>query len=146
MIEGVEVTPLKIIETEAGDVFHGMKKTDQGYFGFGEAYFSMVNSDEIKGWKRHREMVLNLIVPVGTVRFIIYDDRSNSDSYGKFQEIILSKEDNYCRLTIPPMLWMGFQGVDNKNMLLNIASIEHKPEEVDRKVLNEIRYDWEVKE
>lgn len=144
MIEGVEVVPLKIIETDGGDVLHGMKKSDFGYEGFGEAYFAMIDPETIKGWKRHREMVLNLVVPIGVVRFVIYDDRLNSVSYGKFQEITLSRKDNYCRLVVPSMLWMGFQGIGmDKNMLLNIANIEHSPEEVDRKELNEIEYDWE---
>ena len=145
MIEGVEITPLRIIATEGGDVFHGMKKSDLGYCGFGEAYFSMIDFGAIKGWKRHHKMVLNLIVPVGIVRFVLYDDRLDSVSCGKFQEITLSKEDNYCRLTVPHLLWMGFQGVGkNSNILLNVANIEHGAKEVDRKDLNEIRYDWEL--
>jgi dTDP-4-dehydrorhamnose 3,5-epimerase len=43
------------------------------------------------------------------------------------------------------MVWMGFQGMGkNTSMLLNIADIEHVPEEADRKVINEIKYDWEL--
>ena len=143
LIEGVSIIPLSIIATDGGDVLHGMKVSDHGYVSFGEVYFSMVEPGAFKGWKRHKKMVLNLIVPVGAVRFVLYDDRPNSASCNHFQEIILSKDKNYSRLTVPPMVWMGFQGLGNTgSMLLNIASIEHTPEEVDRKELNEIEFDW----
>ncbi len=141
-IDGVLLTPLKVINVEGGDVLHGMKCSDSGYLGFGEAYFSTVDTAVVKAWKRHHHMTLNLIVPIGEVRFVIYDDRHDSVSHGQYQEVVLSKG-NYCRLTVPPMVWMGFQGIgDSKNMLLNIADIEHRPEEADRKEINAIKYDW----
>jgi dTDP-4-dehydrorhamnose 3,5-epimerase len=144
MIEGVIITPLDVIDTIGGHVLHGMTSTDQGFSGFGEAYFSIVKPGSIKAWKRHHLMTLNLIVPVGEIRFVIFDDRLCSPSTNQFQKIILSRSKNYCRLTVPPMVWLGFQGCDlNANILLNIASIEHSPSEVDRKELNKIDYDWD---
>ena len=143
-ISGVVFTPLSIIDTEGGDVLHAMKSSDMGYNGFGEAYFSTIDSGAIKGWKSHQEMILNLVVPIGKVRFVIFDDRIETPTKGEFCEIILSRE-NYGRLTIPPLLWVGFQGLDNSSsLLLNIASIEHSPEEVSRRELNEIEFDWGV--
>ena len=146
MIEGVILSPLTIVETTGGDVLHGIKSTEHGYAGFGEAYFSRVESGAIKGWKRHHSMVLNLIVPIGAIRFVIYDDRVGSLSMKKYQVVTLSERDNYCRLTIPPMVWLGFQGITNKNILLNIANIEHSPDEIDRKDLEEIEFNWERKQ
>ena len=85
-------------------------------------------------------MTLNLIVPVGKIRFVLFDDREASNT--RFQEIIISKS-NYCRLTIPPMIWMGFQGLsDGKSMLLNIANIEHNAHEVDKKDIEQIKFNW----
>jgi dTDP-4-dehydrorhamnose 3,5-epimerase len=143
VIEGVLLTPLKIIDTAGGDVLHALKQDDPGFNAFGEAYFSTVNAGAIKAWKRHHEMVLNLVVSVGAVRFVLFDDRPDSTSFRKYQEIILSRS-NYQRLTVPPMLWMGFQGVNvGTNMLLNIASIPHRSNEMDRLALEEIEYYWE---
>ena len=144
MVEGVIITPLDMIDTIGGNVLHGMKSTDSGYSGFGEAYFSTVGSGVIKGWKRHHLMTLNLIVPIGAIQFVIYDDRQNSSSTNKFQKILLSRCGNYNRLTVPPMVWLGFQGRGkDTNILLNIASIEHSPSEVDRRELNKIEFDWD---
>jgi len=144
-IVGVILTPQKIVSVEGGNVLHAMKRDDPGYTGFGEAYFSRVESQAIKAWKRHRKMTLNLVVPVGLIRFIIVDDRNEKAAKPHYQEVILSK-DNYNRLSVPPMVWVGFQGLSKGNaMLLNIASIPHDPDESDSKDINEIEFDWSLK-
>ena len=141
-IEGVILTPLKIIDSAGGKILHAMKKNDLGYSGFGEAYFSMVERGFIKGWKRHKKMTLNIIVPVGSIRFVIYDDRKDSPTNMVFQDVTLSKN-NYQRLSVPPMLWMAFQGLeDADNILLNLANIKHVPEESEKKFIEEIGYLW----
>ena len=143
-IEGVILTPLKKIPFPKGDVLHAIKKGDEGYIGFGEAYFSTINFGEIKGWNRHKEMTLNLIVPMGNVTFIVYDGREKSPSYGNFNKIKLSPNFNYRRLTIPPGLWVTFKGNDkNTNLILNIASITHDPNELEKLDLDKIPYNFE---
>ena len=142
MIKDVLITKLDVIDTPGGSVMHAMKESSIGYSGFGEAYFSQVDKGAVKAWKRHKKMTLNLIVPVGEVRFVLFDDREILSA--QFQEIIISKN-NYCRLTVPPMIWMGFQGLsDGDSMLLNIADIEHDPNEVDRKEIEKINYNWSI--
>ncbi|GHT75679.1 hypothetical protein AGMMS50262_11720 [Bacteroidia bacterium] len=141
IIEGVILTPLKQIFHPQGDVFHGMKKSDAGFMGFGEAYFSTIHQGDVKAWKKHLLMTLNLVVPVGKIRFVLFDDRENSPTKGLFNEFILSLE-NYARLTVPPQVWLAFQGLDEKNLLLNIADLEHLPDEIERKPLSEINYNW----
>jgi dTDP-4-dehydrorhamnose 3,5-epimerase len=130
-IEGIMLTPLKIIGGEKGSVLHAMKQDDEGFKGFGEAYFSTVNKGAVKGWKRHTRMTLNLVVPYGSIRFVVYDDRDNSTTRGKYFDVILSRE-NYKRLTVAPGLWMAFEGIgDSENILLNLASIKHDPAEAE---------------
>ena len=142
MIKDVLITKLDVIDTPGGSVMHAMKESSIGYSGFGEAYFSQVDKGAVKAWKRHKKMTLNLIVPLGEVRFVLFDDREILSA--QFQEIIISKN-NYCRLTVPPMIWMGFQGLsDGDSMLLNIADIEHDPNEVDRKEIEKINYNWSI--
>ena len=144
MIEGVILTRQKIIDVSGGDVLHAMKVDDIGFSGFGEAYFSTIKSDVVKAWKKHHEMVLNLVVPVGEVRFVLFDDRKEFSSAGKFFEVSLSQS-NYFRLTIPSGVWLGFQGISQEqSMILNIASIHHNPDEVERKKVGEIEYEWEI--
>ena len=47
-MDGVILTPLKQIYHPKGDIFHAMKKSDIGFDGFGEAYFSTINQNDIK--------------------------------------------------------------------------------------------------
>jgi len=141
MTDDIVLTPLSIIKTPNGSVLHAMKNNDSGFNGYGEAYFSEIEPQAIKAWKQHKEMTLNLIVPVGAIRFVLLDDRISKE--GNLQQIVLSKN-NYQRLTVPPMVWVGFQGVSNgTSMLLNIANITHSPDEVNVKDINEINFKWE---
>lgn len=125
----MQVTDLAVIPGARGSVMHVLSETAPGFSGFGEAYFSTVDHGAVKGWKLHREMVCNLVVPVGEVRFVIFDDRPGSVSRGRFQEVVLSPDD-YRRLTIPPSLWFAFQGRSTStNLILNVASVAHSPAE-----------------
>lgn len=121
---GAIVTPLRRIHHPKGDVFHGLKASEDSFKGFGEAYFSRVHSGVTKGWKRHREMTLNLIVPEGTIEFhLCSEDGSNGES-------VRLGNSRYARLTVPPGIWMAFRGIDEGlNLLLNVASIPHDPDE-----------------
>ncbi len=135
-MDGVILTPLKQINHPKGDIYHAMKKSDIGFEEFGEAYFSTINKNDIKGWKKHTKMILNLVVPMGEIEFIIYNE--NKD---EFFNVKLS-QDNYQRLTVQPNLWMAFRGIRNNNMLLNLASIEHDPNEATTNDIENIKYEW----
>ena len=132
-IDGCKLSPLRIIPGEKGDVMHALRSIDEGFTTFGEAYFSSVKKGETKGWKRHRRMTLNLVVPVGCIRFRLHDDSPGSPTLGQTDEVTLSPQ-NYQRLTVPPGIWLDFEGVsDGLNLLLNIADMPHDPAEVERR-------------
>lgn len=135
-MDGIILTPLKQIYHPKGNIFHVMKKSDDGFDGFGEAYFSTIYKDDIKGWKQHTRMTLNLIVPVGEIEFVAYNGKNNI-----FFNITLSQK-NYQRLTVIAGLWVAFRGVGENNILLNMASIEHDPKEAINIELGDIKYDW----
>ncbi len=135
-MDKVVLTPLTQIFHSKGNIYHALKASEESFTTFGEAYFSTINKDDIKGWKKHTTMVLNLVVPIGKIKFIFFDEKIN-----EFFEIELS-QDNYQRLTVQAGIWMSFQGLEVSNMLLNLASIEHNPCESITKELNEISYEW----
>jgi len=135
----ITITNLPIIETAGGNVLKGLLKTDLTFNGFGEAYFSEVEPAAIKGWKYHKEMTLNLIVPKGQVKFVFC---IKGEGTYKFEEIVIGK-DKYARITVKPGIWFGFQGVHSEtSLVLNIADILHRAEEADRLDLNDIKYNW----
>ena len=134
------VTPLRRIDKAGGDVLHGMKQSDVGYTGFGEAYFSWVSFGAVKAWKRHTQMTMNVVVPVGQVRFVFRC--INTDGVEEFRVVDIGVG-HYARLTVPPGTWFGFQGLHTpQSLLLNIANIPHDPNEVDHLALTDINYVW----
>lgn len=146
VIEGIYITPLKVIGDERGEVRHGLRASEDSFRGFGETYFSVVNRGVVKGWKKHLRMHSNLIVAAGSIRFVCCDDREGSPTRGVVEEYCLSRS-VYGRLTIPPGIWMAFQGTsEGTNLLVNIASVEHDPNEVMNLRLDDggaPRVDWE---
>ena len=72
-MENVLISSLRKIPTQGGDIYHALKKSDNNFNGFGEAYFSNIDFDNIKAWKRHLKMTCNLIVPYGKVRFVFFE-------------------------------------------------------------------------
>ena len=134
------VTSLRRIENAGGEVLHGMKQSDVGYTGFGEAYFSWVSFGAVKAWKRHTQMTMNVVVPVGQVRFVFRCVNADGIEEFRIEEIGV---DRYARLTVPPGIWFGFQGLHTpQSLLLNIANIPHDQNEVERLALTDINYDW----
>ena len=139
-LDDILVTQLKCIETSGGDVMHAMKGSDAGYAGFGEAYFSWVSEGVVKAWKRHTRMTMNVVVPVGQVRFVFCSIDASGAKDFRVEEI---GTDRYVRLTVPPGIWFGFQGLgENQSLVLNVASIPHDPNEVERLTQGDINYDW----
>ena len=139
MIKEIIITHLKRIHVPNGDILHGMKKTDDGYSDFGEIYFSYILKDKIKAWKIHKKMILNLIVPFGSVRFNFIQLNSNG-LIDKRMEITVSN-DNYCRITVPPNIIFGFKGIGKDvSIVANIADITHSDDEVKKIDINEFEF------
>lgn len=104
MIKDVRKESLNILPNEKGDVLHMLRKDDPIFKQFGEVYFSFVNPDCIKGWKKHLRQTQHMAVPVGEVKLVLYDDRENSSSKGEIQEIIFGAS-NYQLVQIPPQIF-----------------------------------------
>lgn len=138
LLRTVRVTELKRIYTPSGRVKHAAKRSDPGITEFGEVYFSEIKPDEIKAWKLHRRVTLNLVVPIGDVRFVFFDELNC-----EFREEIIG-DSNYSRLTIPFGIWFGFQGLGKSvSLIMSLANEEHNPAELSRRPVAGISFNWE---
>ena len=136
-LENILVSELKQIKTNGGDVLHALRKSDKGYEDFGEVYFSTIDPNSIKAWKRHSKMFMNLIVPIGQVRFVFYIDEKSGY---RIEEIGLNR---YLRLTVPPGIWFGFKNLSEKtSYVMNISNIIHDPNEVENCPIDHIDFKW----
>ena len=146
MIHGVRVTPLRQIADERGKIMHMLRCDAEHFDRFGEIYFSCVWPNVIKGWHLHKMMTLNYAVPIGHIKFVLFDERTESPSCGQVQELFLG-ESNYCLVTVPPGVWNGFKGIgDRMAFVANCATLPHAPDEIIRldPFTNHIPYDWSL--
>ncbi len=145
MIDGVGVIPLKQIADARGKVMHMLRSDAPHFRGFGEIYFSTVVPGAVKAWHFHKTMMLNYAVPVGAIRLVLFDDRTDSRTHGEVQEMILGSA-NYNLVAIPAMVWSGFQGISSEVALVaNCTTLPHDPTEIERRDPNDRRipYDWD---
>ncbi len=135
-MDGVILTTLEKIHHPKGEILKAIKKSDSVFSEFGEAYFSLIKQGEIKGWKKHKKMISNLIVINGEIEIVFHNENTK-----EFLNIIIS-QNNYQRLTVNAGLWMAFRGIKTNNILFNLSNIEHDPNEAINADLNEIDYKW----
>lgn len=147
MIDGVTITPLRQIPDERGKIMH-MVRSDANHFqGFGEIYFSCIYPNAVKAWHIHNVMTLNYCVVHGMIKFVLYDDREDSPTKGVLQEIFMG-EQNYCLVTVPPLVWNGFKGYgQNMAIVANCTTHPHDPDEIERMdpFTDYIPYSWDLK-
>lgn len=146
-INGVVVKKLNRIPDERGCIYHMLKEEDAEFKRFGEIYFSSVRPGVIKAWHIHSEMELNYTAISGNIKLVLYDDRQESFTRGSLMEIFMGEE-NYLLVKVPPMVWNGFKGIDQKpSIVANCSTISHRPDEIDRldPFSDKIPYDWSLK-
>lgn len=147
MIQGVDFHSLKQIPDERGRVMQMLRRDDPWFERFGEIYFSVVYPGVVKGWHLHKVMTLNYAVIFGRIKLVLYDEREDSPTRGKLQEIFAG-EDNYCLITVPPNVWNGFKGLGVEPAIVaNCATEPHDPSEMVRSdpFSDRIPYDWNLK-
>ena len=132
----VILTPIEKIEVDGGDIIKNIRVGDCGYKDFQETYYSFINFGKKKGWKKHLKMTLNLTCPFGEINFVFSEDLNY------FENIVLNKK-NLFRLTISPGVWFAFQGLNEPfSIVNNVADFLHSPDEIERKNLDEVIYNW----
>ena len=137
-LQNIKILKLKKFPTDGGDVLHFIKDGDEGFKNFGEVYFSNVKYGKVKAWKKHLNMTMNLVVPVGEVKFVFHLPESKNKF--RVENIGLS---NYSRIIVPPGIWFGFKGLSkNNNLVSNLANIKHDPKESINVEKNFFSYKW----
>ena len=106
--------------------------------GFGELYFSEINSGEIRAWKCHKRQNQLFCVPMGLIKIGMYDARVNSPSCGKACSFLLGRPNYYRLLRLPAGIWYGFECLSkNSAIICNFADLPHNPDEMERADLHD---------
>jgi dTDP-4-dehydrorhamnose 3,5-epimerase len=135
-LKNIKIIKLKSFKNDKGDVFRAFRKNEHKIGKFGEVYFSWIKRNAIKGWKLHKKMHMNLVVPVGAVKFVFCHNN-------KFKEIVIG-EKKYSRIYVPSNILFAFQNVSRKkSLVVNYSNIIHqKKEETINLSLKELNYLW----
>ena len=91
MIQDVIIVKKQVISDDRGKILHMLRNDDKNFSKFGEIYFSYVYPNKIKAWHIHKKMTLNYVAAFGKIKLVLYDDRKNSKTFGKIQEIFSFK-------------------------------------------------------
>ena len=145
-LQKVKIHPLKIIETEKGNIRHVLRNNQDGFSGFSEAYISEINPLEIKGWVLHKNKSSNFVVVKGHVKFVFIDSL-NTDKF-IVHELSSSEENShlYSRLSVEPNVWFAFQSLHCRvSRILNLSNVLHSETLSIRRELNNFNYCWELK-
>ena len=130
----IKVIKGKIIKNKKGDIKKFITKKSSEYNGFGECYFSEIKKSQSKGWKKNKTTNQLISVIKGKVKFYMIDDRKKKIKTSNF---ILDENKNYKKIIIPKNVWYAFKGLGNeKSILFNFLSVEHKKTKIINKVLN----------
>jgi len=126
-----------------------MLRADSPHFKqFGEIYFSTAYPGIIKGWHEHTKQIQNYAVISGMIKLVLYDNRESSLTYKQLQELYIGDE-NYCLITIPTGIIMGYKCISlSKCILANCSTLPHDPTEMksyDPLDFKKISYDWSIK-
>ena len=146
MINDVEIKKLTKICDERGRIMHMLKSTDSNFEDFGEIYFSTAYPGVVKGWHEHTKMTLNYSVIKGMIKLVLIDNRENSSTYKKKQEICMG-EHNYVLVKIPPKIINGFKNIGTQECIVaNCSSIPHDKNEIIRysPYNNAFDYNWDI--
>lgn len=143
-LHGVVITPKLKIFDDRGGIFHMLRADEPVFERFGEIYFSQVYAGVVKAFHHHASMTLNYYLVSGAVRLVLIDDRDESSTRGRYQELVLHPEAPKL-VTIPPRVWNGFKGLGTgPSLIANCATEPHRKDEITYRPFDDgaFGYDW----
>ena len=137
-LDKIKIEKYNVVKNINGIILKILNNKQSNLKYYKDAYFSFVKFNKIKGWKKHTRMTMTLVVPVGKVKFVFYDEN-------KFKSIIIG-DNRFYKIIVPPKIWFAFKGISkSKNVIFDLANVKHNDKEVVRKKNNEIKYNWNKK-
>ncbi len=148
MIDGVMIKELCVRADERGYLMEILRKDDECFERFGQAYVSAAFAGIVKAWHAHRKQTDNMCCVSGNVRLGLYDDRPDSPTCGQTQSIVMG-ELRPLLVQIPPLVWHGYLPVGGAMaVVLNIPTEVYnyeEPDELRRDPFDpEIPFEWHV--
>ncbi|MFH1850134.1 MAG: dTDP-4-dehydrorhamnose 3,5-epimerase family protein [archaeon] len=147
MISGVKVKELRLLTDERGSVMELLRSDDAIFRRYGQTYMTTVSPGYAKAWHLHKKQTDNIACVRGSVRFVMYDERADSPTKGRFAEILLGP-DNCLLIQVPPQVWHGFESINSEEAILinspDLPYCRDSPDEF-RRPFDSLAYKWQSK-
>ncbi len=145
MIDGVEIKELKTFPDERG-FFREIIRVSDVFFeeGFGQLSHSQMYPGVAKAWHIHKTQIDWWYVPIGNLRLVMKDLRSDSPTYGELQEVLMGENYPAKVVKIPAGVAHGCKVLGSVTHLFYVTSKTYDPAEEGRIAHDdpEIGYDW----
>ena len=149
LIDGVIIKELKPILDERGYLQECFRSDWPQFKKFGQSYITVAFPNVVKAWHCHKNQTDNIVCISGNAKLVLFDDREESSTYKKIDEIFFG-EKNPLLITIPPNIWHGFKAMGGEKIIvINNPTELYNYSEPDEYRLpydtDDIEYDWKIK-
>jgi len=147
-IDGVWVKDLRVIPDERGRLMEILRRDDEGFDRFGQAYLSTTYPGVVKGWHLHKVQDDFITCVRGMLKLVIYDDREESPTRGMLKEYFIG-DHNPQLVKVPAGTYHGWKCISPEEALvINIPSEPYSHEAPDEHRAPwdtpDIPYSWDV--
>jgi dTDP-4-dehydrorhamnose 3,5-epimerase len=150
MIDGVQVTPLRVMPDERGRLMEIFRNDDPLFERFGQTYMTTAYPGVVKAWHYHATQSDNMAVVHGMMKIVLYDARDDSPTKGEIMEIVAGIH-RPVRVHIPPGVYHGFKCIgEHEAVVVNVPDRVYNYDEPDEYRVDphsgEVPYDWSRKD
>jgi dTDP-4-dehydrorhamnose 3,5-epimerase len=145
-IEGVEIRPLQTRGDSRGSVTVFGSALGGQAFSAPHVYIVEAAAGSVRAWVYHKIQSDRLAFTNGAFRFVLFDLRKESATYGHLMVLDVGAE-NKVQLTIPPYVVHGVKNISLENaFFINMPTEPYRPSAPDKYRLPvddpRISYDW----
>lgn len=143
MINNVVIKNLET-HTDSRGFFREIIRHNNDFFyaGFGQLSHSLVNQGIIKAWHGHKIQTQWNYVVTGAIHVVLYDNRRNSNTFGKIIELKCGREFPAQVYMFPPGVFHGYKCIEGPMNIIYITSGTYDIEDEERMPLDSVKYDW----
>ncbi len=150
MIEGVKIKKLRVIPDERGRLMEILRRDDELFRNFGQAYVTTTYPGVVKAWHKHEKQTDNIACVAGLIKMALYDGRPDSPTFKEVNEFYLGVH-NPLLVQLPPGIYHGWMCVSQEEaIIVNLPTETYNYEHPDEQRLdphsNDIPYDWKRKD
>lgn len=150
MIDGVKIKKLKVIPDERGRLMEILRRDDELFQNFGQAYATTTYPGVVKAWHKHEKQTDNIACVAGLIKMALYDARTDSPTFKEINEFYLGVH-NPLLIQVPAGIYHGWMCVSREEALIvNLPTETYNYERPDEQRLDphtsDIPYNWKRKD